>query len=97
MLASLVGDDIGIVRQLLQMSALHHLRDGDADVEVAEFIVLIAKFIDRLQRHRIGEFGHDKQNKDLDVQHILNKTVLFHACHLVGKHFCDAFSIAKKS
>ena len=97
MLTALVGDDVGIVRQLLQMAALYHLGDGNADVEVAELIVLIAQLVDRLQRHRIGELGHDEQNEDLDVEHILNKTVLFHACHLVGKHFCDASSIAKKS
>ena len=60
MLAALVGDAVGLVGQLLEMAALHHLRDGDADVEVAELIVLIAELIDLLQRDRVGELRHHK-------------------------------------
>ena len=77
-LAPLFTNDELIVRYFGQVSRIHHLRHGNADVKIAQLVILIAELIDFLLGKRVCRIGCYKQNQHLNIEHILNKSVLFH-------------------
>ena len=81
---ALVGNTVAVVFQFLQVAGLDHLRHGGTYIKIAQALILITQLIDLLHVHRVADPGHDEENQNLHIQHIVNKSKSAHILHLLG-------------
>jgi len=81
--AALFGDFIVLIFQFLQMPGTHHLRNRSTYIKIAQTIILITQYIDLLNIYRVTDPCHNKQNQNLHIKHIMDKTQSLHIHHLL--------------